>query len=167
MYAYTDITLENVTKCFIKVTEGLNNKSSSNVVSFYKSASSWDSNRMVALGYRKLIRYSVKFRGVDPSLTLGGGWYGDASAPIACTGEYLRGMYSVPNKKGPRALSPWKLRRALWEVNVWAREALKNSRYTLMHYLSKILIIEHWSYKLLDLCYCFWARKHLWGPLKS
>ena len=35
---------------------------------------------------------------------------------------------SVSNKKGPQALSPWKLRRALWKANVWAQKALKKFR---------------------------------------
>ena len=48
----------------------------------------------------------------------------------------------VLNKKGPWALSPWKLRRALWKANTWARKALKNSGYTFMHCLSKYSSID-------------------------
>ena len=81
---------------------------------------------------------------------------------------YCRGRFyiqnSVSNKKGPRALSPWKLRRALWKANFMGPMALENSGYTLMHCLSKIF--KHWSYKLLDVGYFLCAHEHLWGPLK-
>ena len=79
-------------------------------------------------------------------------------------GFKLINVYSVSNTKGPQALSSWKLRRALWKANVWARKALKNSGYQLMHCQSKIF--KHWSYKILDLDNFLWAHKHLWGPLK-
>ena len=89
------------------------------------------------------------------------------SLSILILEELLNGCVecSVSNKKGPWTLSPWKWWRALWKTNIWAQKALKNSGYTLMHCLSKIF--KHWSYKLLDLGYFLWVRKHLWGHLKS
>ena len=39
--------------------------------------------------------------------------------------QYSWRVGSISNKKGSRALSPWKLRRTLWKANVWPKRPLK------------------------------------------